>query len=212
MLGKADPFRDSGMSAFVSTSVFWIEYHRPTKWTHQYHGWRHQSRVFVISTTTGRLINSVNHGWRHPCVSWEPEEFLRLDLDRGDQAKRCFMEALALGVKCYDPSIWSGSLYTGKLGTSIYLSDASRCSSRPAHCLYRPSYEIQTCTRLRLGDPDVLFSFADPLYLQITEFLVLFPAVTFETGMPMHIECMFHLSRLHSRHFNLTHEHEMVDR
>jgi len=52
--------------------------------------------------------------------------------------------------------------------TSIYLSDASRCSIRPAH-LYRPSKEIQayhwtvdTLTRLRLDNPDVLFSFADP--------------------------------------------------
>ena len=88
-----------------------------------------------------------------------------LKLNRGDQAKQCFMEALALDVKCYDAfdQLVTGEMMTPDEGcftftlregplttrfrmgvcsrTSICFSDASRRSICPAH-LYLSSKEI----------------------------------------------------------------------
>jgi len=46
---------------------------------------------------------------------------LMLKLNRGDQAKNCFMEALALDVKCYDAfeQLISGEMMTPDEGTFI---------------------------------------------------------------------------------------------
>lgn len=56
-----------------------------------------------------------------------------LKLNRGDQAKQCFMEALALDVKCYDSfeQLISSEMMTpdeGKLSYSIF---NVCCSSYP---------------------------------------------------------------------------------
>ena len=93
---------------------------------------------------------------------------LMLKLNRGDQAKQCFMEALALDVKCYDAfdQLVTGEMMTPDEGysrfspredsltprfrmgictrTSICFSDTSRCTICPAH-IYRSSKEVQTC-------------------------------------------------------------------
>lgn len=47
---------------------------------------------------------------------------LMLKLNRGDQAKQCFMEALALDVKCYDAfeQLVTGEMMTPDEGT-LYL-------------------------------------------------------------------------------------------
>ena len=90
---------------------------------------------------------------------------LMLKLNRGDQAKQCFMEALALDVKCYDAfdQLVTGEMMTPDEGCSTFspregplttrfrmgvcsrigicFSDASRCSICPAH-LYLSSKEI----------------------------------------------------------------------
>lgn len=44
-----------------------------------------------------------------------------LKLNRGDQAKQCFMEALALDVKCYDAfeQLISGEMMTPDEGTNL---------------------------------------------------------------------------------------------
>ena len=45
-----------------------------------------------------------------------------LKLNRGDQAKRCFMEALALDVKCYEAfeQLVNGEMMTPEEGTSSF--------------------------------------------------------------------------------------------
>ena len=45
-----------------------------------------------------------------------------LKLNRGDQAKHCFMEALALDVKCYDAfeQLISGEMMTPDEGSPLY--------------------------------------------------------------------------------------------
>jgi len=47
-----------------------------------------------------------------------------LKLNRGDQAKHCFMEALALDVKCYDAfeQLVSGEMMTPEEGSCIHLA------------------------------------------------------------------------------------------
>jgi anaphase-promoting complex subunit 6 len=48
---------------------------------------------------------------------------LMLKLNRGDQAKQCFMEALALDVKCYDAfdQLVTGEMMTPDEGCSTFL-------------------------------------------------------------------------------------------
>jgi len=47
---------------------------------------------------------------------------LMLKLNRGDQAKHCFMEALALDVKCYDAfeQLVSGEMMTPEEGLFVF--------------------------------------------------------------------------------------------
>ena len=65
MLGEANPFRDSGMSASLSSLLFSIEDCR-SQWTcHTEHGRRHKSRVFIVFTTTSRLMARIVGGGIH---------------------------------------------------------------------------------------------------------------------------------------------------
>lgn len=54
---------------------------------------------------------------------------LMLKLNRGDQAKSCFMEALALDVKCYEAfeQLISGEMMTPDEGRYSRNLDASTC-------------------------------------------------------------------------------------
>lgn len=50
-----------------------------------------------------------------------------LKLNRGDQAKQCFMEALALDVKCFEAfdQLVSGEMMTADEGMFVYQSSGS---------------------------------------------------------------------------------------
>ena len=51
---------------------------------------------------------------------------LKLKLNRGDSAKECFMEALALDVKCYEAfnNLISGEMMTADEGTFLYINSS----------------------------------------------------------------------------------------
>jgi len=65
---------------------------------------------------------------------------LMLKLNRGDQAKACFMEALALDVKCYDAfeQLVGGEMMTLEEGALPPLLDYA-----PRH---RLAYRVGVCT------------------------------------------------------------------
>ena len=54
---------------------------------------------------------------------------LMLKLNRGDHAKLCFMEALALDVKCYDAfeQLISGEMMTPDEGMVVHILSLSPC-------------------------------------------------------------------------------------
>ncbi|KAH7875088.1 TPR-like protein [Lentinula edodes] len=161
---------------------------------------------------------------------------LMLKLNRGDQAKNCFMEALALDVKCYDAfeQLVSGEMMTPEEEWE-FVQGLAYASQTPQDAAF---IQLIYTTRLRkykhaeehaltrqrlveeygLGDnPDVLFSFADALYANfrwsdcfvITTRILGLVAIHNATT-PLHIACMYHLKHLHSKLFILA--HEMVDR
>jgi hypothetical protein len=101
---------------------------------------------------------------------------LMLKLNRGDQAKLCFMEALALDVKCYDAfeQLISGEMMTPDEGTLpifprssvphilsrvgicprafLRLANSTRCRFRTTH-IHCPSTQVQTRYRARPYPP-----------------------------------------------------------
>ncbi|KAI0300772.1 hypothetical protein BC826DRAFT_990349 [Russula brevipes] len=161
---------------------------------------------------------------------------LMLKLNRGDQAKASFMEALALDVKCYDAfeQLVGGEMMTLEEEWEFIQSLAYKEQTPEDAELVRLLYtsrlrkykhaEEHAHTRKRLvqefglsDNPDVLFSFADALYTQfrwsdcytITSRILGLVAVHTPT-LPLHIACMHHLPHLHSKLFILA--HELVDR
>ncbi|KAH7920411.1 TPR-like protein [Leucogyrophana mollusca] len=195
-----------------------------------------EANPFRHSGRTGPAVPNTDGGIKVEASMCHLRGILMLKLNRGDQAKQCFMEALALDVKCYDAF---DQLVTGEMmapdeewefvqglaykeQTSedadfvqlIYTSRLRKYKHAEEHAL----------TRRRLVDefglsdnPDVLFSFADALYAQfrwadcyaITNRILSLVAVHTPT-MPLHIACMYHLSHLQSKLFILA--HELVDR
>ncbi|KIK68891.1 hypothetical protein GYMLUDRAFT_153334 [Collybiopsis luxurians FD-317 M1] len=161
---------------------------------------------------------------------------LMLKLNRGDQAKNCFMEALALDVKCYDAfdQLVSGEMMTPEEEWE-FVQGLAYATQTPQDAAF---IQLIYTTRLRkykhaeehaltrqrlveeygLGDnPDVLFSFADALYTNfrwsdcfvITSRILALVSVHNATT-PLHIACMYHLKHLHAKLFIIA--HEMVDR
>ncbi|KAF5388872.1 hypothetical protein D9757_005688 [Collybiopsis confluens] len=161
---------------------------------------------------------------------------LMLKLNRGDQAKNCFVEALALDVKCYDAfeQLISGEMMTPEEEWE-FVQGLAYATQTPQDAAF---IQLIYTTRLRkykhaeehaltrqrlveeygLGDnPDVLFSFADALYTNfrwsdcfvITSRILGLVAIHNATTS-LHIACMYHLKHLHSRLFIIA--HEMVDR
>ncbi|KAJ7429851.1 hypothetical protein B0H11DRAFT_1766350 [Mycena galericulata] len=157
-------------------------------------------------------------------------------LNRGDKAKQCFMEALAIDVNCFDAfeRLVSGEMMTPdeewefveSLASSsqafqdtsfvqlIYTARLRKYKHAAEHALTRQ----RLVEEYRLGDnPDVLFSFADTLYagcrwadcFAITT-RILELAFIHDATTPLHIACMYHLPHLHSKLFIVA--HEMVDR
>ncbi|KAF8150604.1 cell division control protein 16 [Crassisporium funariophilum] len=195
-----------------------------------------EANPFRDSGQSGPSIPNMDGGIKVESSMCNLRGVLMLKLNRGDQAKQCFMEALALDVKCYDAF---DQLVTGEMMTPDeeweFVQGLAYASQTPQDAQFVQL--IYTCrlrkykhaaehalTRQRLvedfhlGDnPDVLFSFADALYsnfrwadcFTITSRILGLVSIHNQT-MPLHIACMYHLSHLHSKLFILA--HEMVDR
>ncbi|TBU24014.1 TPR-like protein [Dichomitus squalens] len=161
---------------------------------------------------------------------------LMLKLNRGDQAKHCFMEALALDVKCYEAfeQLVSGEMMTpdeewefvahlayreqtpadADFVRLIYQSRLRKYKHGEEHALIRK----RLVDEYGLGDnPDVLFSFADALYTQLrwadcfaVTSRILSLVNVHKNTMPLHIACMYHLTHLNPKLFLLA--HELVER
>ncbi|EAU85567.2 cell division control protein 16 [Coprinopsis cinerea okayama7 len=194
------------------------------------------SNPFRGSTKSGPAIANTDGGIKIEASMCYLRGLLMLKLNRADQAKTCFMEALALDVKCADAfsmlmnaemltpdEEWefiqglSYSTQTPEDAEFVQLIYTSRLRKDKHH----REHEL---TRMRLVDdyglgdnPDVLFSFADALYASfrwaecfaITSRIMSLTSIHVPT-LPLHIACMYHLNHLHSKLFLLA--HEMVDR
>ncbi|KAI0925830.1 hypothetical protein AcV5_008457 [Taiwanofungus camphoratus] len=198
MLGEANPFRDSGNS--------------------------------------GPAVPNVDGGIKIEASMCHLRGLLMMKLNRGDQAKKSFMEALALDVKCYEAF---EQLITGEMMTideewefvqSLAYREQTPEDAEFVRLMYTSRLrkymhaEEHALTRTRLVDeyglgdnPDVLYSFADALYLQfrwadcfvVTSRILGLVSIHVPT-MPLHIACMHHLSHLNSKLFILA--HELVDK
>ncbi|EIN10021.1 TPR-like protein [Punctularia strigosozonata HHB-11173 SS5] len=161
---------------------------------------------------------------------------LMMKLGRGETAKNCFMEALALDVKCYDSfdQLVSGEMMTPEEEWNFVEGLAFNQQTPEDADFVRLIYtsrlrkykhtEEHTLVRRRLveeyglaDNPDLLYAFADALYAQfrwadcfaITSRILGLVSVHVPT-MPLHLACMHHLGHLHSRLFVLA--HELVDK
>ncbi|KAI0325438.1 TPR-like protein [Cubamyces sp. BRFM 1775] len=161
---------------------------------------------------------------------------LMLKLNRGDQAKACFMEALALDVKCYEAfeQLVDGEMMTPEEEWQFVKSLAYREQTPTDADFVRLMYQ----SRLRkykhteehaeirrrlvdeygLGDnPDVLYSFADALYTQLrwadcfaVTSRILGLVSIHKATIPLHVACMYHIKHLHSKLFLFA--HDLVER
>ncbi|KAJ6494696.1 cell division control protein 16 [Mycena vitilis] len=195
-----------------------------------------EANPFRNSGRSGAAIPNLDGGIKIEASMCNLRGILMLKLNRGDQAKQCFMEALSLDVKCFDAfeQLVSGEMMTpdeewefvqGLAYSSQTPQDASFVQLIYTARLRKYKHAAEhALTRQRLveeyglGDnPDVLFSFADALYagfrwadcFAITTRILGLVSIHNAT-MPLHIACMYHLSHLHSKLFILA--HEMVDR
>ncbi|KZS94278.1 TPR-like protein, partial [Sistotremastrum niveocremeum HHB9708] len=161
---------------------------------------------------------------------------LMLKLNRTDRAKECFMEALALDVKCFDAfeHLVGGEMMTADEEWEFVQGLAYREQTPEDADFVKLIYvsrlkkykhiEEQAEARRRLvedyrlmDNPDILHAFADALYVQfrwqdcytITS-RILDLVVIHAPTMPLYIACMYHLPHLHSKLFMRA--HEMVDR
>ncbi|KAF8737592.1 hypothetical protein AX14_012591 [Amanita brunnescens Koide BX004] len=195
-----------------------------------------EANPFRGSGRSGPTIPNVDGGIKVEASMCHLRGVLMLKLNRGDQAKQCFMEALALDVKCFEAfdQLVSGEMMTAdeewefvqglafsqqtpedaEFVQLIYTSRLRKYKHNVEHALTRQ----RLVDDYGLGDnPDVLCSFADALYVSfrwadcfaITSRIMGLVSVH-NAAMPLHIACMYHLSHLHSKLFILA--HEMVDR
>ncbi|KAF9818560.1 hypothetical protein IEO21_02665 [Rhodonia placenta] len=195
-----------------------------------------EANPFRGSGRSGRDIPNIDGGIKIEASMCHLRGLLMLKLNRGDQAKTCFMEALALDVKCYESfeQLVTGEMMTpdeewnfvqslayreqtpedGEFIRSMYTSRLRKFKHAEEHALAR----TRLVDEYGLGDnPDVLYSFADALYAQfrwadcfaVTTRILGLVSVHAPT-MPLHIACMHHLSHLNSKLFILA--HELVDK
>ncbi|THV04469.1 TPR-like protein [Dendrothele bispora CBS 962.96] len=184
----------------------------------------------------GPAIPNIDGGIKIEASMCHLRGVLMLKLSRGDQAKQCFMEALALDVKCYSAFEYliSGEMMApdeewefvqGLAYSSQTPHDASFVQLMYTSRLRKYKHaEEQALTRQRLvneyglGDnPDVLFSFADALYANfrwsdcfVVTSRILDLVSIHHQSLPLHVACMYHLKHLHSKLFILA--HDLVDR
>ncbi|KAJ7274524.1 hypothetical protein B0H12DRAFT_1089105 [Mycena haematopus] len=195
-----------------------------------------EANPFRNSGRSGPAIPNLDGGIKIEASMCNLRGILMLKLNRGDQAKQCFMEALALDVKCFDAfeQLISGEMMTPdeewEFVQSLAYSQQTPQDASFVQLIYTARLRKykhaaeHELTRQRLveeyglGDnPDVLFSFADALYtgfrwadcFAITTRILGLVSIHKAT-MPLHIACLYHLSHLHSKLFILA--HEMVDR
>ncbi|KAI9460370.1 TPR-like protein [Russula earlei] len=195
-----------------------------------------EANPFRNSGRSGPAVPNTDGGIKVEASMCNLRGLLMLKLNRGDQAKACFMEALALDVKCYDAfeQLVGGEMMSleeeWEFVKSLAYKEQTPDDAEFVRLVYTSRLrkykhaEEHALTRRRLvkefglsDNPDVLFSFADALYAQfrwsdcyaITSRILGLVAVHTPT-IPLHIACMHHLSHLHSKLFILA--HELVDR
>ncbi|KAH8100117.1 TPR-like protein [Cristinia sonorae] len=191
-----------------------------------------EANPFRGSATSGPAIPNMDGGIKIEASMCHLRGILMIKLNRPNQAKNCFMEALSLDVKCYESfmHLVSSEMLTPDEEWDFVQSLAYRDQTPDDAEFVRLMYmsrlrkykhpEQHAIARRRLvedyglGDnPDVLYSFADALYgqfrwadcLAITTRILGLTAVHAPT-MPLHIACLHHISRLHSKLFILAHE------
>lgn len=197
-----------------------------------------ESNPFKGSATSGPSVANKDGGIKIEASMCYLRGLIMLKLNRADQAKTCFMEALALDVKCADAfmmlvncEMLSGEEewnFIQSLNYSTQMANPADAefvqlmyTSRLRKDNHAREHEL---TRMRLVDdyglgdnPDVLFAFADALYTSfrwgecfaVTSRILALTSLHTPT-VPLHIACMYHLNHLHSKLFLLA--HEMVDR
>ncbi|OBZ72693.1 Anaphase-promoting complex subunit cut9 [Grifola frondosa] len=144
-----------------------------------------EANPFRGSGQTGPAVPNLDGGIKIEASMCNLRGLLMLKLNRGDQAKECFMEALALDVKCYEAfeQLISGEMMTpdeewefiqtlayreqtpadGEFVRLMYTCRLRKYKHAEEHALARR----RLVEDFGLGDnPDVLFSFADALYSQ----------------------------------------------
>lgn len=195
-----------------------------------------EANPFRHSERSGAAVPNVDGGIKVEASMCHLRGILMLKLNRGEQAKLCFMEALTLDVKCYDAfsQLIGGEMMTpdeewefvqGLAYKHQTPDDADFIQLMYTSRLRKYKHaEAHALTRQRLvedyglsDNPDVLYSFADALFTQrrwadcyviTTRILEL---VTFhDAALTLHIACMYHLFHLRSKLFVLA--HELVDK
>ncbi|KAF7327565.1 TPR-REGION domain-containing protein [Mycena kentingensis (nom. inval.)] len=195
-----------------------------------------EANPFRNSGRSGPTIPNLDGGIKIEASMCHLRGILMLRLNRGDAAKQCFMEALALDIKCFDAF---EQLVTGEMMSPDeeweFIRGLSYAQQTPQDAefvqliytvrLRKYKHEREhSLTRERLiheyeltDNADVLFSFADELYtkfrwadcLKFTTRILGLVSIHNPT-MPLHIACMYHLPHMHAKLFILA--HEMVDR
>ncbi|KDQ57264.1 hypothetical protein JAAARDRAFT_58730 [Jaapia argillacea MUCL 33604] len=195
-----------------------------------------EANPFRESGESGPGVRNIDEGLKVEAVMCHLRGLLMVKVGRMDQAKNCFVEALALDVKCYDAfeQLMNGEMMTPdeewEFVQGLAYKEQTPDDAEFVRLIYTARLrkykhiEEQALVRRRLveefglsDNPDVLFSFADALYAQfrwadcfaITSRILDLVKVHAPT-MPLHIACMHHLSHLRPSLFILA--HELVDK
>ncbi|KAI0349743.1 TPR-like protein [Trametes cingulata] len=191
-----------------------------------------ESNPFRNSGKGGPDVPNVDGGIKIEASMCNLRGLLMLKLNRGDQAKACFIEALALDVKCYEAfeQLVDGEMMTPEEEWEVVQNLAYR-EQTPADAEFvRLMYmsrlrkykhtEEHAITRRRLVDeyglgdnPDVLYSFADALYTQLrwadcfaVTSRILSLVSIHKATIPLHVACMYHIKHLNSKLFLFAHD------
>ncbi|KAI8982735.1 TPR-like protein [Trametes punicea] len=191
-----------------------------------------ESNPFRNSGRGGPGVPNVDGGIKIEASMCHLRGLLMLKLNRGDQAKACFVEALALDVKCYEAfeQLVDGEMMTpeeewqfvqglayreqtpadAEFVRLMYLSRLRKYKHTEDHALVRR----RLVDEYGLGDnPDVLYSFADALYTQLrwadcfaVTSRILGLVSIHKATIPLHVACMYHMKHLHSKLFLFAHD------
>ncbi|KZP00555.1 TPR-like protein [Calocera viscosa TUFC12733] len=195
-----------------------------------------ETNPFTQTGNSGPLVPNRDGGFKVEASMCHLRGLLLLRVNRADRAKQCFMEALALDVKCYDAleQLVAGEMMTvdeewefvqGLAYKEQTPEDAGfvRLMYMQRLKKYKHADEMADA-RKRLeqqynlgGNSDVLFGLADTLYSQnrwadcfVITSQILNQVNIHTATLPLHLACMHHLPHMHSRLFLLA--HELVER